>query len=407
MIVLAILVTAALLGMAGITLVNLFTFPDLRAQLKPDTRLRVSLLVPARNEAQVIGATVTALLDQTYTNIEVLVLDDSSDDGTAEIARASAGDDSRLTVLTGAPLPAGWSGKTWACQQLAHTASGDVLIFTDADVRWEPEALTALLGEMERTNADMLTIWPTQQTETWAERLTVPLMSLVVLGYLPLPLVHHAPWSLFAAANGQCLAFRRDAYETIGGHEIVRGDVLEDVVLARRVKQNGFRLRMADGAGLIGCRMYSDWPSVRDGYAKNIIAGYGDSAVGIILATIFHWLVFVGPWVWLLAGSPAPVAIGTLAIPAWVTWSAWPLALIILGLAVRAVTAARTRQRSIDALLLPASVVLMTFIAGRALWWRWHYGGPQWKGRTIAKPGRESAQATSTVLEERPRAADG
>lgn len=405
--ILALFITAALLGMAGITLVNLFTYPDLRADRKPATRPRVSILVPARNEAEVIESTITALLDQTYTNVEVLVLDDNSDDNTADIARATAGNDSRLKVLTGASLPAGWSGKTWACHQLADAATGEVLIFTDADVRWQADALSALIAEIERTDADMLTIWPTQQTETRAERLTVPLMSLVVLGYLPLPLVHYTSLSLFAAANGQCLAFRRDTYDTIGGHEIVRREVLEDVVLARRVKQHGFRLRMADGAGLIGCRMYVDWPSVRDGYAKNIIAGYGDSVVGITLATIFHWLVFSAPWVWLLTGAPAPVTIGPLGIPASVTWPAWPIALILMGFAVRAVTAARTRQRIIDALLMPASVVLMTLIAGRALWWRWRYGGPRWKGRTIPTTRQESLPSTSTVMEDRPRTADG
>lgn len=300
-------ITLALIGMAGIAIVNTFTFPRLSTlpalSQTQKTSPRLSLLIPARNEAAVIGPTVNSLLNQTYTNFELIILDDTSTDGTAKIAQTVAQGDSRLRVLTGQPLPAGWLGKNWACHQLAQAASGDWFIFADADVRWSPEAVAALLAEMERTQADLLTIWPTQQTHTWGERLVVPLMALVILAYLPLPLVHHTSWPVFAAANGQCLAFRRRAYQTIGGHAALRDNVLEDVNFARRIKARGFRLRMADGAGLITCRMYLDWPAVRDGFAKNILAGYGNSVFFLVLAAIFHWLVFVLPWLFLFTIS--------------------------------------------------------------------------------------------------------
>jgi chlorobactene glucosyltransferase len=189
-------------------------------------------------------------------------------------------------------------------------------------------------------------------------------------------LVHYTPWRLFAAANGQCLAFRRRAYERIGGHDSVKAEVLEDVALSRRVKAHGLRLWMVDGAGLINCRMYTDWPSVRDGFAKNILAGYGGWAIFLILAALFHWLVFLMPWVWLVWGGLG----GTLPL-----WPAWPLLLIGLGVGLRMVTAITTRQRPFEALLMPLSVLLMTWIAGLALWWQWRYGGPHWKGRRIVR----------------------
>ena len=135
-------------------------------------------------------------------------------------------------------------------------------------------ALQALIFEATQTQADLLTVWPSQDTKTWGERLVVSLMSLVVMGYLPLPLVHYSPWATFAAANGQCLAFRRSAYQSIGGHTPVQHEVLEDVLLARHVKATGYKLRMVNGNNLISCRMYSGWPAVRDGFAKNILAGY-------------------------------------------------------------------------------------------------------------------------------------
>lgn len=362
---------AALCVIFAIGLLNALFFPRLRPA-PPDFRWRVSVLIPARNESAVIGQTVRMLLRQTRPPDEILVLDDSSDDGTAECAQAAAEGHPALRVITGAPLPSGWMGKNWACHQLAQAASGELLVFIDADVIWRPAALAALIAQVQNSQADLLTVWPTQRTESWAERLVVPLMALAVLGYLPLPLVHYTPFSLAAAANGQCMVFRRRVYDLAGGHAAVREQIVEDVALARRVKQIGLRLRMADGAELVACRMYRDWPSVRSGFGKNILAGHGNSLLLLAVSTVFHWIVFVLPWLWLIFNPPDLDG-----------WPWLPLLMIALGIGARAVTAAATRQRVVDALLLPVSVVLMTLIAAQAVWWRLRYGGPQWKGRII------------------------
>jgi chlorobactene glucosyltransferase len=216
-------------------------------------------------------------------------------------------------------------------------------------------------------------VWSTQHTVTWSERLIVPLMAFVILGYLPALAVHHTRFASLAAANGQVMLFRRDAYQRIGGHDSVKNAIVEDIRLARRVKQHGLRLRMADGNGLIVCRMYRSWREVREGYAKNIRAGYGSTA-GLIAGTLFHWAILLFPWAWLLLGANTPQQF---AFP--VT----PLALIALGVLVRALTAHVTRQRVIDALALPISALIMTVIAGQALVWQARYGGVRWKGRTI------------------------
>jgi chlorobactene glucosyltransferase len=375
MIFAALFVTVTLIGMALIAAISTLTFPRLGQTSATEQHPRVSILIPARNEASVVGNTICRLLAQTYPHFDILLLDDNSTDNTAALARAAAGNDPHLKILSGDPLPPGWLGKNWACHQLAQAASGDILIFTDADVIWSPQALAALVAQIEHSGADLLTVWPTQITLTWSERLVVPLMALVILGYLPLPLVNYTRWPAFAAANGQLLAFRRKAYAAVGGHEAVRGEIVEDIVLARRVKRHGLRLWMADGAGVISCRMYQNWPEVRDGYAKNIIAGYGNSVVWLAVVTVFHWLIFLFPWLWLAFGgwgdSPG--------------WPLWPLLLVGLGIGVRMLTAAATRQRLGDALLLPVSTLLMTRIAAQAVWWRWRYGGPRWKGRTIGQ----------------------
>ena len=277
-------------------------------------------------------------------------------------------------------------GKNWACHQLAQAAADcgaitgsavarevDILLFTDADVFWQPGAVTALVAEMQRSQADLLTVWPTQVTVTWGERLTVPLMALAVLGYLPLRLAHDFYHPLAAAANGQCMAFRRAAYAAIGGHAGVRGAVVEDVRLAQRIKSGGMKLRMADGNQLICCRMYEGWHATIDGYAKNILAGHGNHVSLLLLSTLFHWAVFVWPWFWLAAGSN------------WILpgWPQWPALLVALGVGARALTAAATHQRIGDALLMPLSVILMTWVALRAVWWRWRFGGVVWKGRIL------------------------
>ncbi len=365
----ALFVTAALAVISLTTIINLFLFPRLKVRAASNQPF-VSVLIPARNESEVIGQTVKALLAQHYPHFEVIVLDDNSTDGTREILSMIA--DERLQVVGGAPLPYGWMGKNWACHQLKKQAQGDILVFTDADVRWSPEALNAVVTHTTQTQADLFTVWPTQQTVTWGERLVVPLMSMVVVGYLPIVGTHYVPISAFGAANGQCMVWRKSAYEAIGGHESVRDNVLEDVTMARMVKANHMRLRMADGNHLVACRMYQDWKSVRDGYAKNILAGYGNNVLFLILGAVFHWLLFLFPLVWVFT-LPA----GTILL--------WCVGLIVVGLSIRALTAAFTHQRWWDAVLMPVSVILMTCIAAQAIYWHYRYGGPQWKGRIVQR----------------------
>lgn len=355
---------AALVVIAVIMIANVLLFPRLRAVHGAADLCSVSVLIPARNEEHRLGQALSSLVSQAPAEVEIIVLDDQSTDRTAEVARAFG---TRVKVVSGADLPAGWAGKNWACHQLAEAARGDVLIFSDADVYWSNGGLAALLAEFQRTRADLLSVWPTQITVTWAERLVVPLIALVIFGYLPVLAVHYAPFAAFAAANGQCMAWRRAAYERVGGHRAIKGSVLDDVLLARRVKRAGLRLRNADGAGWIACRMYEDWRSVRHGFAKNILAGFGGS-VPLLASIAFHWIVFWWPWLWLVAGANVSAS----------------LAVIAAGVAVRIVSAVATRQRALDGVLMPVSVGLMTVISVQALYWHFARGGPEWKGRKVA-----------------------
>ncbi len=356
---------APLVVIALTALLNAFTFPRLQAGKRESKQPFVSIIIPMRDEAERVGETVRTLLAQDYPHFELILLDDQSSDGSAEVARSAAHGDRRLILLQGEPLPAGWLGKNWACHQAAQRARGELLLFSDADVRWHPQALGALVAEAERTQADLLTCWPTQETRTWGERLTVPLMAFTILAYLPVLAVYHLPFWVFAAAMGQCLLFRRPAYDLIGGHAAVRQKIVEDMAFAYGIKKAKLRLRACDANGLLRTRMYTNWQAARNGFAKNILAGHGNCVPFLLFSTLFHWWLFVVPWA---------LAVFSLS---------WQYALFgLLGVLTRMLTAVISRQRPQDALLLPISVVLMTIIAAQSLWQHWK-GTVEWKGRQV------------------------
>lgn len=366
MVVLLVFVSCVLIVIVIISIWNVHLFPKLKPVINSQESIFVSILIPARNEAQIIGKTIQSLLAQTYSHFELLVMDDSSTDGTYDAVLNAAHGDARLRLFSGTPLPTGWTGKNHACHRLSQQAKGEILVFADADTYWHPEALAALLIEVYRSKADLLAVWPTQQTITWSERLVVPLMMFTVISYLPIWFVHYTRFSVFAAANGQCMVWKRSAYEKIGGHRSIANEVLDDVKLARRIKRNGYKLWMVQGNCLLSCRMYSDWLGVSHGYAKNILAGFGNSIPALLLATVFHWLVFILPWFWLLLPE----------------FQFWAFCLVVLGIGVRALTAAASNNRVLDAVGMPVSVFLMTLIAIRSIYWHFT-GGPRWKGRVI------------------------
>ena len=368
-----ILIYAALGAMLLIAWINLLTFPRLKPG-NPAEEIRVSILIPARNEAERIGRILRSLLDQEYPFLEIIVLDDGSEDETVSVALDAGGADPRFRLIEGEPLPSGWLGKNWACHQLAEQANGDLLIFTDADVLWHPAGLGAVLYLLQTRSADLLTIWPTQKVETLAERLVVPLMMFALLAYLPEFLVRFTPFPALAAANGQCLVFRRALYEQVGGHRAVRGEIVEDVKLARQSKRHGARLVMGLGHGLIQTHMYRGWHAVKLGFGKNILAGYEGQPLLLVGATFLHLFLFVAPWVALVVGLVPPFNQSVLILASGA---------VLLGILVRGVTAWTSGADISDAVWMPVSVTMMTLVAIQALRWHFSPSGPQWKGRSL------------------------
>lgn len=255
----------------------------------------VSLLVPARNEEGNIESCLRSLLAQEYDNYEVLLLDDESQDATWEIASRLAAADSRLRLLRGRPLPAGWLGKHWACWQLAEASRGDLLLFTDADTEHRPTMLPAAVVSQAVEEADLVSALPYQHLGTWCEKLVLPIMSWAMVALLPLGLAHRVRWPVLSGAIGQFMLFTRRAYFAMGGHRAVRDDVVDDMALARRTKACGFRWRLLDGSRQVECRMYRDARGVVYGFGRSIFPALGYRLWVMALIFIGLGMAFLEP----------------------------------------------------------------------------------------------------------------
>jgi glycosyltransferase involved in cell wall biosynthesis len=352
---------AALTLAVGATVValNAFTFRRLvaGAPAAPPALASVSVLVPARDEAATLPETLPPLVAQGAG--EVLVLDDDSSDGTAAVVMAIARRHPQVRLLRGEGLPPGWSGKNWACHQLASQARGSFLLFTDADVVWRPGALAALLEAQQHERADLTTAWPRQRCVTLGERVVVPLVDMLLLTSLPAALARLPIPRSLTGANGQCMLWRRDAYLAVGGHAGVRGDVLEDVRLAQATKGLGRRVALRLGGGVLEVRMYRGYRDVVQGFAKNVRAAVGGSGALLLAVLAVHTVAYLVPW-------PMAFFEGR--------W--WPLA--IGGVLLRGATNALAGRSPLEAPLQPFAPLALAPIVALALRWGRGY---EWRGR--------------------------
>jgi len=280
----------------AVLVANLWWFPTLRGTaFAPAGVDRAALLVPLRDEADRIPETLPGMLAAGFG--EVVLLDDGSTDGTAgTVARllAEAPTGIRARLVTGIPRPAGWAGKTWACAQLADATDADVLVFCDADVRLAPGAAAAVLAEMNHQQAEAFSVFPRQLTGSWSERLLVPLIVDVLLCLLPFGLLR-VPVKGAATAHGALFAFRRDAYAAVGGFAAVRGEVVEDVALARVVRARGLRLGLALGGNTAQVRMFRDRCAVVAGLGRGLRPMAGGRGWVVVAVWAFHVLAYTAP----------------------------------------------------------------------------------------------------------------
>ena len=268
---------------------------------------RVSVVVPARDEEANIGACVQSLLRQ-GAGVEIIVADDASQDRTAEIVRELAVQAPHLKLVSVPTLPAGWTGKNQALHVAAQQAGGEWLLFTDADTVHAEGSLPQTVQRAEREQFDLLSLSPQQEVRTWWERAVIPLVFERLAQLYPYARVND-PADPLAAANGQYLLIRREIYFRLGGHEAVRGEILEDVALAVRAKQAGLRIWFGSGRGVVRTRMYRRFAEMWRGWTKNLFLLYHRdrravhrAAAGLALR---YWLPQLAGAVLLLMGFPA------------------------------------------------------------------------------------------------------
>ncbi|MDQ6654296.1 MAG: glycosyltransferase family 2 protein [Verrucomicrobiota bacterium] len=325
-----------------------------------DDAARVSVLIPARDEEANIAAAVTAAL--VNPKAEVVVLDDNSTDQTFAIVTSIAQREPRLRVLRGEPLPAGWIGKNFACAQLAAAASQPLLLFVDADVRLAPDAAARLASSLEEIDAQMISGVPHQEMGTFSEKLLVPLIQFLLLGFLPLERMRGSRHPAYGSACGQLIMVDRRAYEQSGGHSAIRGRVHDGLALPKQFRAAGFRTDLVDVGDLATCRMYRHNGDVWRGLVKNTHEGLGAPAL-IVPMTLLLGFGQVLPFAMLARGS-------------WI-WTAAAL----LALLPRFIAWGRFRQPLLGALLHPLGVAALLAIQWVGLI-RWLTGkSARWKGR--------------------------
>lgn len=365
--------------------VNLMRYrrPGLPCREKPLPA--VSVLIPARDEAESISAAVHAVLASRNVELEVVVLDDHSTDATAAIVTALAQCDSRVRLLTAPPLPPGWCGKQHACAQLARAARYDILVFVDADVRLAPDGLARAVGFLEQSGAELVSGVPRQETGSFVERLLIPLIHFLLLGYLPMGLMRRWPYPGLAAGCGQLFVARRSAYEQMGGHGAIRTSLHDGLTLPRAFRIAGFRTDLFDATDVAVCRMYHSARQLWHGLSKN--AGEGLAAPRLIgLATLL-----------LFGGQVLPFLLVPLA------WGRGGLTALGVGAAVglawlpRLLGAWRFRQNWLGAALHPLAILGLLAIQWQAFCQAWLGRPATWKGRSYGLQTPPSVLSTGTV----------
>ncbi len=262
----------------------------------------VTVIVPARNEAHNIARCVTSVLTTSYPQLELVVVDDSSSDATADVARQAAASDRRMRIVRAAPLPDGWFGKQWACAIGAKVAHGEILQFTDADTVHAPDLVTRSINAMRRTAADMFSVAGRQELGGFWEKLVQPQMFTVLsMRYGGTESVNQSPRVGNKIANGQCIFVKRASYDAIGGHGSVRASVAEDLLLAQRFFAARKQVVLMLGVRQLSTRMYASLSEIITGWRKNVFAGGLDAVpFGKVGKSIFPLALLLPPLLELL-----------------------------------------------------------------------------------------------------------
>jgi hopene-associated glycosyltransferase HpnB len=337
---------------------------------------RATAVIPARNEADVIARAIASLLAQEHVRLDIVLVDDQSDDGTAEAARRAAaaiGAEDRLTVLAGRPLPPGWTGKLWALQQgidhvLARPEPSDHLLLSDADIAYGPDCIALLLAEARASGLVLNSRMAKLSCANFAERALIPAFIFFFQMLYPFAWVNQ-PARRIAAAAGGCMLLSREALIAAGGIRAISGELIDDCALARRLKALG-PIRLALTERVWSLRPYSNMGEIRRMIARSAYAQLGFSPpvlAGTVLAMTLTYLC--PPLFALLAGGPARF----LGLAAWA------------AMAISYQPILRFYRLSpLWGLALPAIAAAYLAFTLDSAWQHWRGRGGYWKGRAQA-----------------------
>lgn len=336
----------------------------------------VSVLIPARNEERAIGPCIQSILACADAceelAVEVVVLDDHSEDETAARVQEIATSDVRVRLQSANPLPAGWCGKQHACSELAKLAANELLIFIDADVRLSENALARIATEYQRSGVALLSGFPRQRTGTLAERMLIPLIHFVLLGFLSLRRMRSSTHPAFGAGCGQLFITSKDAYDCSGGHAKIRKSLHDGLKLPRLYRTSGLKTDLFDATDIASCRMYRNAWEVWGGLKKNATEGVANAKL-ILPVTLLLFLGQVLPFVLVAiaatVGEESPIT--------WTLIASGCLAAML----PRLVSAVRFRQSLLGALLHPVSIVFFLLIQWSAFVGSFSNQKVSWKGR--------------------------
>jgi glycosyltransferase involved in cell wall biosynthesis/uncharacterized membrane protein len=350
--------------------VNLFFYREPPHLSSNSTIPGVSIIIPARNEQDSIAAAISSVLASVDVDLECLVLDDSSTDGTAAIVQQIADSDPRLQLIHVPPLPAGWNGKQHACWHGTRLSTRPTLLFLDADVRLAPQAIARMALFLQTSRSALVSGIPCQITLTWMEKLLLPLINFLLLCYLPLPGARWTRAPGFAAGCGQFLMVDRDAYFRAGGHSAIPLTMHDGLLLPRLMRRHGHQTALADLTALASCRMYNNARQVWYGLAKNATEGIA-TPINIVPFTLLLLFGQVLPLVLLFASHSRAARITALIA-------------VALSYLPRFAGALRFRQSWLGAVLHPVGVALLLALQ----WWafaRKIAGAPAvWKQRAYS-----------------------
>ena len=375
------LLTVAALLLAAIpallTLFNLKVFLPAPEQGGRMNKPAVSVLVPARNEAAAIEPCVRAILASRDVELEVVVLDDASTDGTDAIVRQLAEQDARVRLIRGRPLPSGWCGKQHACAQLAAAATHETWVFLDTDVLLSTDAVRRCVAFLDASQASLVSGFPRQVTGSFLEWMLLPLIHFVLLGFLPIARSRMDNSPGLAAGCGQLFITRRGDYLRAGGHTAIRASLHDGIKLPRAFRRAGLRTDIFDATDIASCRMYTRSLDVWKGLSKNATEGIGSPAT-IVPFTILLAGGQMLPWVLVAWG----LATG------WQGWPAWTVAAAVVAVALsslpRILAAGRFHQSVTSVLAHPLGILVFLAIQWVALGRRLLGLQTSWRGRSLA-----------------------